>query len=99
TLNKAIRVFKQQSEVDYFINKNAKAFLEEQFDLWMYHYIFKEENVFTEKRIKQLQVLKKIAYEIIAFIAQFEDELVKVWNKPKFVLNSNYVITLDRLED
>lgn len=97
TLNKAIRVFKQQSEVDYFINKNAKAFLEEQFDLWMYHYIFKEENVFTEKRIKQLQVLKKVAYAIIAFIAQFEDELVKVWNKPKFVLNSNYVITKDKI--
>lgn len=97
TLNKAIRVFNQQSEVDYFINKNAKAFLEEQFDLWMYHYIFKEENVFTEKRIKQLQVLKKIAYEIIAFIAQFEDELVKIWNKPKFVLNSNYVITKDKI--
>jgi len=24
---------------------------------------------------------------------------VKIWNKPKFVLNSNYVITLDRLFD
>ncbi len=97
TLNKAIRVFNQQSEVDYFINKNARAFLEEQFDLWMYQYIFKEENVFSERRVKQLQVLKNVAYEIIAFIAQFEDELVKVWNKPKFVLNSNYVITKDRI--
>ncbi|MDH7604333.1 MAG: site-specific DNA-methyltransferase, partial [Melioribacter sp.] len=26
-----------------------------------------------------------------------EDELVKIWNKPKFVKNSNYVITLDRI--
>ncbi|MEN3027618.1 MAG: hypothetical protein ABDH31_07985, partial [Chlorobiota bacterium] len=25
------------------------------------------------------------------------DELVKIWNKPKFVLRSNYVITLDRI--
>jgi len=24
---------------------------------------------------------------------------VKIWNKPKFVLNSNYVITLDRISD
>ncbi|OGP79832.1 MAG: hypothetical protein A2V86_00895 [Deltaproteobacteria bacterium RBG_16_49_23] len=23
--------------------------------------------------------------------------MVKIWNKPKFVLNSNYVITLDRI--
>src|SRR5690606_27445277 len=44
-----------------------------------------------------LQILKDIAYKIIDFISQFEDELVKIWNKPKFVKNSNYVITLDRI--
>jgi len=51
----------------------------------------------SEQRIKQLQVLKDIALKVIDFISQFEDELVKIWNKPKFVLNSNYVITLDRI--
>ena len=51
------------------------------------------------KRIEQLQVLKDIAYKIIDFISQFEDELVKIWNKPKFVINSNYVITLDKIFD
>ena len=97
TLEKAFAVFQKQSEVDYFINKNAKAFLQEQFDLWMYQYIFKGESEFDEKRLKQLQAIKAIAYKIIDFIAQFEDELVKVWNKPKFVLNSNYIITLDHV--
>ncbi len=97
TLTRAFRVFEKQSEVDYFINKDARAFLEEQFDLWMYQYLFKGVTQWTERRIKQLQVLKDIAFKIIAFIAQFEDELVKIWNKPKFVLNSRYVITLDRI--
>lgn len=95
TLEKALAVFQKQSEVDYFINKNAKAFLQEQFDLWMYQYIFKGESDFNETRLKQLQAIKGIAYKIIDFIAQFEDELVKIWNKPKFVLNSAYIITLD----
>lgn len=31
-LEKAFRVFEKQSEVDYFINKNAKEFLKEQFN-------------------------------------------------------------------
>ena len=97
TLNKAFAVFQKQSEVDYFINKDAKAFLQEQFDLWMYQYVFKGESEFNELRLKQLQKIKEIAYKIIDFIAQFEDELVKVWNKPKFALNSNYVITLDHV--
>jgi adenine specific DNA methylase Mod len=96
-LEKAFRVFEKQSEVDYFINKNAKQFLREQFNLWLYQYVFSGASEWTEQRIKQLQVYKDIAYKIIDFISQFEDELVKIWNKPKFVQNSNYVITLDRL--
>ncbi|MBM4424845.1 MAG: site-specific DNA-methyltransferase [Chloroflexi bacterium] len=96
-LAKAFRVFEKQSEVDYFINKNAKAFLQEQFDLWMYQYIFKGESEFNETRLKQLQAMKGIATKIIDFIAQFEDELVRVWNKPKFALNSAYIITLDKI--
>ncbi|MBE3142139.1 MAG: site-specific DNA-methyltransferase, partial [Thermoplasmata archaeon] len=96
-LLRAFRVFEKQAEVDYFINKNAKAFLKEQFDLWLYQYVFSGENAFTETRLKQLQALKDVACHIIDFIAQFEDELVRVWNKPKFVLNSNYIITLDKI--
>ena len=98
-LERAFRVFEKQSEVDYFINKDAKAFLEEQFDLWMYQYVFKGDSRWTETRVRQLQALKGIAFKIIAFISQFEDELVKVWNKPKFVLDSNYVITLGRIAE
>jgi adenine-specific DNA-methyltransferase len=93
------RAFEKQSEVDYFINKDTKAFLEEQFNLWLYQYVFSGVSEWTETRIKQLQVLKDIAFKIIAFISQFENELVKIWNKPKFVLDSNYVITLDRIAE
>ncbi|MBU4503002.1 MAG: hypothetical protein KKA79_10490 [Nanoarchaeota archaeon] len=96
-IEKAFRVFEKQSEVDYFINKNAKEFLREQFNIWLYQYVFSGESEWNEKRIKQLQALKDIAFKIIDFISQFEDELVRIWNKPKFVLNSNYVITLDRI--
>jgi len=96
-LERAFRVFEKQSEVDYFINKDAEKFLKEQFDLWMYQYLFDGENVWLQRRIEQLQALKRIAFSVIDFIAQFEDELVRVWNKPKFVRDSHYVITLDRI--
>lgn len=97
-LTRAFSLFERQSEVDFFINKNAKAFLNEQFDLWMYQYLFKNDSTdWNDKRIKQMQALKRVAYAIIEFIAQFEDELVRIWNKPKFALASNYVITFDRV--
>lgn len=97
TLSQAFRIFEKQSEVDFFINKDARSFLQEQFDLWLYQYLFDGQNIWSAERIAQLQALKEIAYKVIAFISQFEDELVKVWNKPKFVLNSHYVLTLDKL--
>jgi len=96
-IEKIFKIFEKQNEIDYFINKDAKSFLREQFDLWLKNYIFDDESDFSEKRIKELKTLKEIAYKIIDFVSQFEDELVKIWNKPKFVLNSNYVITLDRI--
>jgi len=98
-LERAFRIFEKQSEVDFFINKNAKAFLQEQFKLWSYQYFWDGAKEWNADRINQLQILKDIAFKIIDFISQFEDELVKIWNKPKFVKNSNYVITLDRLTD
>ena len=96
-LHKAIGVFRRQTEADFFINKDAKGFLREQFDLWVYQYIFHGETVFEEKRIGQIQAIRDTAYDIIDFIAQFEDELRRVWEKPKFVRGVHYVVTLDKL--
>jgi len=98
-IEKAFRVFEKQSEVDFFINKNAKEFLQEQFKLWSYQYFWEGAREWSSDRVNQLQILKDISFKIIDFISQFEDELVKIWNKPKFVKNSNYVITLDRIKD
>ncbi|MCX8016177.1 MAG: site-specific DNA-methyltransferase [Patescibacteria group bacterium] len=98
-LERAFRIFEKQSEVDFFINKNAKAFLQEQFKLWSYQYFWDGAKEWSAERVNQLQILKDIAFKIIDFISQFEDELVKIWNKPKFVKNSNYVITLDRIKN
>lgn len=97
-IEKAFRVFEKQSEVDFFINKNAKAFLQEQFNLWSYRYFWEGAKEWSTDRVNQLQILKRIAFKTIDFISQFEDELARIWNKPKFVRNSNYVISLKTLK-
>ena len=48
-LEKAFRMFKKQSEVDFFINKNAKKFLEEQLDMYLHQILLAEENKFDQK--------------------------------------------------
>lgn len=90
------KTFEKQNEVDFFINKDAKKFLKSQFDLWINNFV-SDESDFKEQRLTELKVLREISYRVIEYISQFENELVKIWNKPKFVLNSNYVITLDKI--
>lgn len=96
-LKKAFGVFEKQANIDYFINKDAKKFLTEQLDMWIYQYMFSEETNFEIARYEEIKSFKRIAASLINFIAQFENELVRIWNKPRFVINSNIVVTLDKL--
>ncbi len=98
TVERAINMFLRQNEVDYFINKDAEGFLKAQFDFWLLKdYLMDMTTVFDEGRLGQIKFMRSMAYKLIEFIAKFEEELKKIWNKPKAVLSSNYVITLDRL--
>lgn len=96
---KAFRVFERQANIDYFINKDAKRFLSEQLDMWIYQYMFSQEADFDLERFEQIKSIKAIALKLIDFISQFENELVKIWNKPRFVINSNVVVTMDKLQE
>lgn len=98
-IKRAFSAFEKQSNIDFFINKNVKKFLSEQLDMWIYQYMFKQSAHFDIARFNQIQDFKNIANKIINFISQFENELVKIWNKPRFVLNSNIVVTIDKLKD
>lgn len=98
-LEKAFKTYNKQANIDYFIHKDAKNFLKEQFDLWVYDYVANDiDTVFNIESLNEIHKIKKIAYELIDKIADFEDEIKAVWLKPRFAINSNYVITKDRLE-
>ncbi|ECL3347061.1 TPA: site-specific DNA-methyltransferase [Campylobacter jejuni] len=93
--------FKKQNTIDFFIHKNAEKFLKEQFDLFIYHYFYKDLGVDTQwsnERLEELKNLKLIAYKIIELIAKLENEVLRIWLKPKFVKNLNYVFSLDLLK-
>lgn len=96
-LKKIFKSYKKQSEIDFFIHKNATAFLKEQFDLWMFSYLYKESAIqeWNLEIIAHLQRIKNIAYEVIKLIGDFENELKAVWLKPKFAKKVEYVFSLD----
>ena len=101
-LSKAIHTYKKQREIDFFIHKDAGSFLKEQFNLYMYNYLFHDDEIqFNDwdiKRLQQIKNIKEIIFSTIELIAKFEDELRAMWLKPKFVRGLNYIITLDKID-
>lgn len=98
-LKKLFRAYKKQNEIDFFIHKDALGFLKEQFDLWMFSYLYKDSEFqeWSAFAIKRLQMVKNLAYELIEFIAKFENELKAIWLKPKFAKNTQYVFSIDTI--
>ncbi|GHR19460.1 hypothetical protein VN1249_03320 [Helicobacter pylori] len=97
-LKKAFVKFKKQGSMDYFIHKNALGFLTEQLDLYLFEYLFKEMTEFDAKRLNGINTIKEVALKVILLVSEFENELCKIWNKPRFVLNSHFIVSLDRLK-
>ncbi|GAA7712082.1 hypothetical protein HpMMM91_11470 [Helicobacter pylori] len=97
-LKKAFAKFKKQGSMDYFIHKNALGFLKEQLDLYLFEYLFKEMTAFDAKRLNEINTIKEVALQVISLVSEFENELCKIWNKPRFVLNSHFIVSLDQLK-
>ncbi|GAA7461516.1 hypothetical protein MM0360_05900 [Helicobacter pylori] len=97
-LKKAFVKFKKQGSMDYFIHKNALGFLKEQLDLYLFEYLFKEMTEFDAKRLNEINTIKEVALKVILLVSEFENELCKIWNKPRFVLNSHFIVSLDKLK-
>ncbi|GAA7995133.1 hypothetical protein HpCS24_04890 [Helicobacter pylori] len=97
-LKKAFVKFKKQGSMDYFIHKNALGFLKEQLDLYLFEYLFKEMTEFDHKRLNEINTIKEVALQVISLVSEFENELCKIWNKPRFVLNSHFIVSLDQLK-
>ncbi|GAA8988347.1 hypothetical protein HpHA223_01020 [Helicobacter pylori] len=97
-LKKAFVKFKKQSSMDYFIHKNALGFLKEQLDLYLFEYLFKEMTEFDDKRLNEINTIKEVALQVILLVSEFENELCKIWNKSRFVLNSHFIVSLDQLK-
>ncbi len=97
-LKKAFGKFKKQGSMDYFIHKNALGFLKEQLDLYLFEYLFKEMTEFDDKRLNGINTIKEVALQVIVLVSEFENELCKIWNKPRFVLNSHFIVSLDQLK-
>jgi len=83
----------RKKAVDFFIHKDLEGFLKRELE----HFIRYEILDLNEDRTQLALVFKRIAEAVIAFLARIENFQKKLWLKRKFVLRTEYVITLDRI--
>jgi adenine-specific DNA-methyltransferase len=106
-LLKKLHHYTRKNKYDFFIHKNLKGFLQRELDYYIKSeliavddlYVSETEGYFDslKHRIKTIKVFKSIADVIIDFVSQIEEFQKKLWEKKKFVLSTEWVITIDRL--
>ena len=104
-LEKYLAQYTARNTMDYFIHKDLGGFLRRELDFYIKNEIMRLDDIDTadapqvETYLKKVQVLRKIARFMIDFLAQLEDFQKKLWLKKKFVTETNYCITLDRIPE
>ena len=103
-LHKHLHRYTARNTFDYFIHKDLGGFLRRELDFFIKNEILLLDDIDqvsdfskVEETLSKIRVLRVIAHKIIAFLAQLEDFQKKLWLKKKFVVESQWCVTLDRI--
>lgn len=102
-LQKHINNFTAKNTFDYFIHKDLRGFLNRELDFFIKNEIMHLDDIENESATKveqylgKIKILRAVAHKIIDFLASVENFQKKLWLKKKFVLETNYCVTLDRV--
>jgi adenine-specific DNA-methyltransferase len=98
-----LRRYTARNTFDYFIHKDLGGFLRRELDFYVKNEVMHLDDIESESssRVEQylskIKVIRRIAGKVIDFLAQLEDFQKKLWLKKKFVVETQYCITLDRI--
>ncbi|RLB89795.1 MAG: site-specific DNA-methyltransferase [Deltaproteobacteria bacterium] len=104
-LEKHLSDYTKRNTFDYFIHKDLGKFLRRELDFYIKNEVMHLDDVENESapRVEQylskIKVIRRIAHKIIDFLAQIENFQKKLWLKKKFVVETNYCMTLDRVPE
>jgi len=100
-LEKHLTRFTRRNTSDFFIHKDLRGFLRRELDffiksqsLLLDELLAQEENL-THQHIQRARVVRDIGYKIIDFLAQVEDFQKRLFEKKKFVIRTEYCLTID----
>lgn len=104
-LAKYVNQYTARNTMDYFIHKDLGGFLHRELDFYIKNEVMRLDDIenaeapVVEGYLAKIKVLRKVAGKLIDFLAQLENFQKKLWLKKKFVVETNYCLTLDRVPE
>ncbi len=87
---------------DYFIHKNLQDFLERELEYYLKHEVIQVDDFIKadtdqplQRSLTRAKVVRNIGSKIISFLSQIENFQKRLFEKKKFVIDTDYCFTLD----
>lgn len=104
-LEKHLNAYVAKNTFDYFIHKDLSGFLTRELDFFIKSEVIHLDDIDTadEKQadsyLAKVRAIKRVGKILIDFLAQIEDFQKKLWLKKKFVVSTNWCITIDCIDE
>lgn len=104
-LGKHIDRYTSKNSFDYFIHKDLQGFLSRELDMFLNSEVLKPADLEMgdasrlDRALARVRAVRRIGNNIIDFLAQLENFQKQLWLKKKFVLDTQWCVTLDRVPE
>ena len=104
-LDKHLAVYTARNSFDYFIHKDLGGFLRRELDFYLKNEVLNLDDLAVgeaarlNRALARTQAVRHVADKIITFLAQLEEFQKQLWLKKKFVLETHWCVTLDRVPE
>lgn len=99
-IEKHLTDYTAKNSFDYFIHKDLGGFLRRELDFYIKNEVMHLDDLDTahiQAQLSTVKAIKGVGDKIIRMLASIEDFQKKLWLKKKFVVQTDYCITLDRV--
>ena len=99
-----LRRYVRRNNSDFFIHKDLAGFLNRELDFYLKNEVLNLDNLtaagqdMAEGWFQQMRLTKAVGSRIIDFLAQIEDFQKMLWEKRKFVTETQYCITMGSID-
>lgn len=101
-IEKHLTDYTAKNSFDYFIHKDLGGFLRRELDFYIKNEVMHLDDLdiaHIQAQLSMVKAIKGVGDKIIRMLASIEDFQKKLWLKKKFVVQTDYCITLDRVPE